>query len=109
MNKVPFMRNFGAKFCLLATLIGACFQLSADQIEMQNGDRYVGTVLSLNANTLVLHSEVLGDLTLPRVQVAHISLRPGAATNLVSRPAANISHSPALSPARTNAPSEDLP
>src|SRR5436853_2787827 len=98
MNKAPFIRNFGAKFCLLATLIGACFRLMADQIEMQNGDRYVGTVLSLNTSTLVLHSEVLGDLTLPRSKVAQINLRPiisppentrpGNSTNILARPIA---------------------
>src|SRR5437773_1817147 len=34
--------------------------LRADQVEMQNGDRYLGTVLSLDTNTLVLRSAVLG-------------------------------------------------
>ena len=31
----------------------------ADQVEMQNGDRYVGKVLLLNADTLVVDSDVL--------------------------------------------------
>src|SRR5712691_4648811 len=91
--------------CALAALALIPSQLSADQIEMQNGDRYVGTVLSLNANTLVLHSEVLGDLTLPRAKVAQISLRPGTATNIVSQP---IAHLPASATTRTNAPAEEL-
>jgi hypothetical protein len=85
-------------------------RLRADQIEMQNGDRYVGTVLSLNANTLVLHSEVLGDLTLPRSKVALITLRPVAVTNLVSTlPASTNSRPRALSVTRTNAAAEELP
>src|SRR6266853_357830 len=46
----------------------------ADQVEMQNGDRYVGTVLSLNANTLSLKSEVLGTITLPRNKIALVAL-----------------------------------
>jgi hypothetical protein len=47
--------------------------LRADQVEMQNGDRYVGTVLSLSKETLVLQSEVLGTLRLPRNKLALIS------------------------------------
>jgi hypothetical protein len=46
----------------------------ADQVEMQNGDRYVGNVLSLNTNTLVLQNEVLGTVRLPREKVALITL-----------------------------------
>jgi hypothetical protein len=108
-----------------AFVFAVVFQVKADQIEMQNGDRYVGTVLSLNTNTLVLHSEVLGDLTLPRSKVAQINLRssvssregtqPIAATNLPSRPIAAavpinaINNSPTPATARTNAAAEQLP
>lgn len=49
----------------------------ADQVEMQNGDRYVGKVLSLSADTLVLQNEVLGTVRLPRAKVAHIGLGSG--------------------------------
>jgi hypothetical protein len=54
--------------------------LRADQIEMQNGDRYLGKVLSLTTNKLVIQSDVLGRLTLPRDKVALITL---GATNTV--------------------------
>jgi hypothetical protein len=56
----------------------------ADQVEMQNGDRYLGTVLSLDTNTLVLRSTVLGTVKLPRGQVALITLGSGGATNFSS-------------------------
>jgi hypothetical protein len=46
-------------------------------VEMQNGDRYVGSVLSLSADTLVLQNEVLGTVQLPRSKVAHIRLGAG--------------------------------
>src|SRR3989441_1012740 len=59
----------------------ATIYLRADQVEMQNGDRYLGTVLSLDTNSLVLRSAVLGTVNLPRGQVALITLGPGAATN----------------------------
>ncbi len=61
----------------------------ADVVEMQNGDRYVGQVVSLGADTLVVQSEVLGKLELPRARVALIGLGANAATNLARvRPAA---------------------
>ena len=50
--------------------------LLADQVEMQNGDRYVGRVLSLNGDTLQLQNDVLGILRLPRSKVALISFGP---------------------------------
>jgi len=49
-------------------------RLDADQVETQNGDRYVGKVLSVNADTLVLQSDVLGTVKLPRAKILHITL-----------------------------------
>jgi hypothetical protein len=57
----------------------------ADQVEMTNGDRYIGSVLSLNSNTLVLQNEVLGTVQLPRGKVSLITLgavRPGGGVSL---------------------------
>jgi hypothetical protein len=45
-----------------------------DQVEMLNGDRYVGHVLSLGSDTLVIQNEFLGTLKLPRARIATISL-----------------------------------
>src|SRR5882724_6940404 len=53
----------------------------ADQIEMQNGDRYAGKVLTLSSNSVVLQSEVLGTVTLPREKIATIALGPTVSTN----------------------------
>lgn len=60
--------------------------LLADQVEMQNGDRYLGNVLSLTADKLVLQSDVLGKLTLPREKVALITLGATTRTNTVRVP-----------------------
>ena len=46
----------------------------ADQVDLLNGDRYFGTVISLNAETLRLQSETLGTISLARTNVAHINL-----------------------------------
>jgi hypothetical protein len=59
-----------------------------DQVEMLNGDRYVGQVLSLGSDTLVVQSEVLGTLRLPRTRISTITLdssATGTVTN-IARP-----------------------
>ena len=55
--------------------------LLADQVEMQNGDRYIGKILSLDTNTLVIQNEVLGTLRLPRGKASVITLDAGNETN----------------------------
>jgi hypothetical protein len=63
-------------------VVGAAGWLRADLVEMQNGDHYAGKVLSLGTNTVLLESEVLGKVTLPRDKVTSITLGSAAATNL---------------------------
>jgi hypothetical protein len=52
---------------------------------MQNGDRYMGSVVSLNSDTLVLQNELLGTLRLPRSKVGTVTFGPvpAGATNFV--------------------------
>jgi hypothetical protein len=57
--------------CLAALVFASA--VFGDQVETVTGDRYVGRVLSLGKDTLVLQSEVLGTLKLPRAQVASIT------------------------------------
>lgn len=40
---------------------------------MVNGDHYAGKILSLNSNSIVFQSDVLGKVTLPREKVASMS------------------------------------
>jgi hypothetical protein len=47
--------------------------LRADVLEMQNGDRYSGKVISVSPDTVVLTNEVLGKITVPRSKVANLS------------------------------------
>jgi hypothetical protein len=79
--------------------------LRADQVEMQNGDRYSGKVLSLTPDKLVLQSEVLGKVTLPRARVALVTVGTNAATSLPPAAAQtnNVFNAPNLSVASTNA------
>jgi hypothetical protein len=54
--------------------------LRADVLEMQNGDRYSGKVVSVSPDTVELNSEVLGKITVPRNQVVSLSLGTNAIT-----------------------------
>jgi len=97
------VRTGVALFCAALVLFLAPGWLRADQVEMQNGDRYAGHVLSLNTNTVVLQSDVLGTLRLPRAKVAVITLGSMPA-NSPALPALTNAPGLALSTARTNKP-----
>ncbi|MEJ0090495.1 MAG: hypothetical protein WDM80_12245 [Limisphaerales bacterium] len=84
--------SFGIIFMFAAAL-----GLRADQVEMQNGDRFSGKVLSVSADTVVLQSETLGKITVLRKKVASLAF----GTNTVAAVAAS-KVPPA--PAATNLP-----
>jgi hypothetical protein len=73
------MRLKSRFWCGLAVLFAVAPMLQADVLEMQNGDRYSGKVLSLSAETVVLNSEVLGKLNVPRSKVASLTFTTNAA------------------------------
>jgi hypothetical protein len=75
----------------------AASDLGADEVEMQNGDRYFGDVLSVSAGTVTLQNENLGKISVPRQKVA--SLTFGTNANHRS-PAITL----ATIPAGTNSP-----
>jgi hypothetical protein len=75
----------------------------ADQVEMQNGDHYAGKVVSMTAEDVVLQSEVLGKIILPRSKVANINLSATAAATAV--PSTNH---PSRSLVMTNGSSPDV-
>jgi hypothetical protein len=83
-------------------LLSAPLRVRGDQVEMQNGDRYAGHVLSLNTNTVVLQSAVLGTLRLPRSKVAVITLGLGPATNSPALPLPTNVFTPAASGTTAN-------
>lgn len=55
--------------------------LRADQLQMENGDHYSGKILSVTSNSIVLESEVLGKVTLPRNKVSTLTFGTGSTTN----------------------------
>ena len=97
--------------CALWVMMIASVGIRADQVEMKNGDRYVGEVLSLNANVLVVQSEVLGTVKLPRGKVAHITMGPVAMANPMpsgSRTNA-LSHAPTVAVTNATAAASSTP
>ena len=97
--------------CACALIYCAVLMLSvrsarADQVEMQNGDRYAGNVLSLNTNTVVLQSDVLGTVNLPRSKVALITLGSITTVNRAALPSLAKTQLTARSPAPTNSPAD---
>ncbi len=94
-----------AAACAALMLFAAAGLLLADQVELQNGDRYAGHVLSLNSNTVVLQSDVLGTLRLPRSKVGVITLDSRPATNSPALPAQANPERSAPSPAPATATS----
>ncbi len=74
-------------------------RLRADLVEMQNGDRYAGKVLAMSADTVVLQSEMLGKINVPRKQVASLTLGTNAAALKAPAPAPVATNLPAAAPA----------
>ncbi len=89
------------------------FNSFADSVEMRNGDRYSGTVVSMTTNQVTLQSETLGTVKLPRSQVAGVSIgttpEPKVASLAPPQKAAFRSAAAAPSPAATNALNVELP
>lgn len=81
--------------------------LRADLVEMQNGDRYSGKVLSMSADTLVFSNDVLGKISVPRTKVVGVTFAPAVApsASATNRPVAVVTTNlPApAKPALTNA------
>jgi hypothetical protein len=70
--------------------------LRADVLEMQNGDRYSGKVISVSPDAVVLNSEVVGKITVPRNKVVSLSfgtnaVAPGATGKLAQPISTNLS------------------
>ena len=78
----------------------ACVGLRADVLEMQNGDRYSGQVLAVSASTVVLNSEILGRINVPRSKVAKLTFSGNAAApqTLGSLPVPAVTNLPAVQP-----------
>jgi hypothetical protein len=85
-RKLRIVRTFVTSLAI--TFVWFLVSLSrADQLEMQNGDHYLGKVISMTTTSVVLQSEVLGTVTLPRNKIALLTLGANSSTNFPVSPA----------------------
>ena len=102
MKRDSFSRPCWRSWCLTVfslglICLGTLGSLWADQIQMQNGDLYFGKVASMSDDTVVVQSDLLGTVRLPRGKVSHISLGTGSPstasiTNSQPRPQAAVTN-----------------
>jgi hypothetical protein len=86
---------------IFSLLAFGTFRLVADQIQMQNGDRYVGRLVALSNDTLVVQSDLLGMLRLPRDKVANISFGAVTGSNFVHSKIQSVPPEPLKDTAKT--------
>src|SRR5579871_3897602 len=65
----------------IALLAFSAAPVRADQLQMQNGDRYTGKVLSVTEDSVVVQSDVLGKVTLPRNKITSLTFGETKITN----------------------------
>src|ERR1051325_5168108 len=74
------MKNKAGLLAACGTLVFAmAVAARADQINMQNGERYVGKVVTFSNESVIVQSEVLGTVLVPRGKIASIVLGTNAA------------------------------
>ncbi len=83
-----------------------CSVSATDLVEMQNGDRFSGRILSLTNNVVILQSDLLGTIRLPRARIAHLTLDAPARTN-VAEIKGTTNSAPTLSATTLNLPRVD--
>jgi len=67
--------------------ISMTLSVRADQVNMQNGECYIGRVVTLSNETVVVQSDVLGALKVPRSKIASITFGTNAVPAPVQMPA----------------------
>jgi len=75
-----------AGFCAFSVVVVLCAH--ADQVNMQNGECYIGKVVTLSNETIVVQSDVLGILKVPRGKIASITFGTNIVTPTVQAPVA---------------------
>jgi hypothetical protein len=111
----PMDYSPGMSASRLSVLFGIIFMfaaapvLRADRLDLQNGDRYFGRVISISGDSVVLESDVLGKITVPRKNVTGLLFGTNTAAMMPGTNAAqssvltNLSAVPLSSLAGTNA------
>ena len=93
-------------FSVVLAICAVLFSARADEVVMQNGDHYYGKVLSMTTNSLLLQSEMLGTVNLPRAKVKLVTFGINAPTNSARAVTATTTASRLPVPANTNRASD---
>jgi hypothetical protein len=99
---MSMIKKLLAGFCALGFVVLLCAR--ADQVNMQNGECYIGKVVTLSNETVVVQSDVLGVLKVPRGKIASITFGTNAVTRAVQTPVATSTQP--QKPAATNSNSD---
>jgi hypothetical protein len=91
-----------AGFCALSLVVALCAR--ADQVNMKNGECYIGKIVTLSNETVVVQSDVLGMVKVPRGRIASITFGTNAVTRAVQTPV--VTSAQPQKPAATNSNSD---
>jgi len=86
----------------MVAIFSFAFGLRGDQIEMRNGDHYNGKVVSMTADSVVLQSDVLGRITVPRTNVANVNFSAAALASTNAALPASTNVNPRMAAALRN-------
>src|SRR5262245_13104268 len=89
-------RNRQGRWILPLVLLALTVASQADQLELTNGDRYIGKVIAVTETNITLRSEINGLMRLPRSSVSGITFgdKQAARTTTFSSDAAKPATKP---------------
>lgn len=99
-SKIGFLAS-----CCAFTL-SSVLPVHADQVNMQNGERFVGKVVTVSNDTVVVQSEVAGTLLVPRSKIAAIVFGTNALAAPIQTPVAATAQAPKPAPSSSSVNSE---
>jgi hypothetical protein len=108
MNSSFTFRNIRLGVVLALTGVLLAPLLRADVIELVNGDRYQGKIVSMTASEIEFQSDVQGRIKLSRDKVARIVFREAAVTTPATN-RARSTNAAALALSGTNRPAGSMP
>jgi len=65
-------------------------RLGADQVELQNGDRFSGRVLTISTDAVVLENDALGKITVPRQKITRLAFGTNTVAPVEANPVARV-------------------
>src|SRR5262245_54901509 len=102
----PRSTNGSLRWILALILVSFSLANHADQLELANGDRYIGKVIAVTETNVTLRSEINGLMQLPRSKVTVITFGDKLAGPTTAPPPAPVTQPPKPAPKDLAAPSD---